>query len=305
MAATANSGTYTAAGQSVSPTSTAQNTVWNSAAGYETYYVNNLFVSENTYSPIYYDLDNTNYYINPASTSSLIGLTVSNTISGSITGTAGSLASYQSNWSSTSTIGNVVGMLAWKNYGNNHVIFDASNSTTPSGTSCSNTNPQNNWTGTYPTLMGWNGSGTYGVRVDSARVADSAGSAGSVDFNNLTNKTGGTGTYQTSGDFRAPIFYDSNDTTYYINPADSTTAANFAGKVQFNYGGASSSTLIQTTGSYGTMGINTYYGVMHTSGNFYIGNPAGGAADLTANNANFSVLYDRANTAYYFDGNNT
>ena len=42
--------------------------------------------------------------------------------------------------------------------------------------------------------------------------------AGSVDFNNLTNKTGGTGTYQTSGDFRAPIFYDSNDTTYFVNP---------------------------------------------------------------------------------------
>jgi hypothetical protein len=152
MAATANSGTYTASGQSVSPTSTAQNTVWNAAAGYENYYVNNLFVSENTYSPIY---------------------------------------------------------------------------------------------------------------------------------------------------------YDSNNTTYYVDPGNSTFSANFAGKVQVNYGGASSSTLIQATGSYGTMGINTYYGVMHTSGNFYIGNPAGGAADLTANNGNFSIIYDRANTAYYFDGNNT
>jgi hypothetical protein len=31
------------------------------------------------------------------------------------------------------------------------------------------------WSGTYPTLMGWNGSTTYGVRVDSARVADNGG----------------------------------------------------------------------------------------------------------------------------------
>jgi hypothetical protein len=52
--------------------------------------------------------------------------------------------------------------------------------------------------------MGWNGGSTYGVRVDSARISDStSGSAGSVDFNNITNKTGGTGTYQTSGDFNA------------------------------------------------------------------------------------------------------
>jgi hypothetical protein len=177
-----------------------------------------LRANTSTYSPIYYDSNNTSYYLDPSSTSNLLGLTVTNTITGNISGTAGSLLSYQSNWASTSTPTNVVGLLGWKNYGNGHVIFDASASTTPSGTACSNTNPQNNWTSTFPTLMGWNGTNTYGVRVDSARVADSAGSAGSVDFNNLTNKTLGTGTYQTSGDFRAPTFYDSNDTNYYIDP---------------------------------------------------------------------------------------
>ena len=66
--------------------------------------------------------------------------------------------------------------LAWKNYGN-HMIVDMSNSTAPNGTSHSNTNPEVNWTGSYPTLMGWNGSNTYGVRVDVSRYADSAGSA--------------------------------------------------------------------------------------------------------------------------------
>ena len=40
---------------------------------------------------------------------------------------------------------------------------------------------------------------------------------GSVAFNDLAAKTGGSGTYQTSGDFRAPIFYDSNDTGTYFD----------------------------------------------------------------------------------------
>ena len=89
------------------------------------------------------------------------------------TGSAATLASGQSNWSGTGVLGNVVGLLAWKNYGNGHVIFDASQSTTPSGGACNNTNPTDAWAATYPTLMGWNGSTTFGVRVDRARLADS------------------------------------------------------------------------------------------------------------------------------------
>jgi hypothetical protein len=156
---------------------------------------------------IFYDWNNTAFYTDPASTSVLNGLTVG--------GFELVRARTQGNWAGSGVIDNVVGLLAWKNYGSGHVIFDASNGTTPSGGSCNNTNPQNNWTGTYPTLMGWNGANTYGVRVDSARVADSAGA---VDFANLTNKGSGTGTYTTSGDFRAPIFYDSNNTGFYTDP---------------------------------------------------------------------------------------
>jgi hypothetical protein len=78
----------------------------------------------------------------------------------------------QSNWNDGTVLNNVIGLLAWKNYSNSHVIFDASASTTPSGRACSNTNPENAWVGSYPTLMGWNGGNTYGVRVDSARISD-------------------------------------------------------------------------------------------------------------------------------------
>lgn len=64
--------------------------------------------------------------------------------------------------------------LRWKNYGNNHVIFDASQGTSPSGTHIDNANPEFNWEGTYPTLMGWNGTNTYGVRVQRSAAADRA-----------------------------------------------------------------------------------------------------------------------------------
>ena len=109
-------------------------------------------------------------------TASLAGNATTATTASSTSGnaaTATALSSGQSNWSGTGVINNVVGMLAWKNYGNGHVIFDASNGTSPSGGAVNNTNAAIAWSGTYPTLMGWNGSSTYGVRVDSARIADS------------------------------------------------------------------------------------------------------------------------------------
>ena len=92
----------------------------------------------------------------------------------SVAGTAISFPATRTDWNNTTAINGVVGQLAWKNYGNNHTIFDASNSTSPSGTAVNNTNSQISWAGSYPTLMGWNGVNTYGVRVDSARVADNA-----------------------------------------------------------------------------------------------------------------------------------
>jgi hypothetical protein len=105
-------------------------------------------------------------------------------------GTAANTA-VQSNWASNGVIGSVVGLLAWKNYGNNHVIFDASQSVSPSGTAVSNSTAQIPWTGQYPSLMGWNGSNTYGVRVDTSRYSDSAGASSTVtiNYNNDSNST--------------------------------------------------------------------------------------------------------------------
>lgn len=101
------------------------------------------------------------------------------TSSGSITGNAATASTFSTGRTNYKGVTDnaVAGQLMWKNYANNHTIFDASASTSPDGGAVNNTNAANAWSATYPTLMGWNGSSTYGVRVDSSRVADSAGNA--------------------------------------------------------------------------------------------------------------------------------
>jgi hypothetical protein len=136
----------------------------------------------------------------------------------------------------------VAGQLMWKEYGNNHTIFDASDSTSPSGGAVNNTNAAVPWAGTYPTLMGWNGASTYGVRVDSARVSDNtSGNAATVTNGVYTtgdqtiggNKTfSGTNTViprlflqRVSNTNSGISFYATNYTSWcmYMSPAGATS----------------------------------------------------------------------------------
>jgi len=87
----------------------------------------------------------------------------------------------RTNWNDNTVIGNVVGQLAWKNYGGNHTIFDASAGTSPDGTAINNTNPGATWIASYPTLMGWNGTTTYGVRVEISRYSEYAYNSDKLD----------------------------------------------------------------------------------------------------------------------------
>jgi hypothetical protein len=119
--------------------------------------------------------------------------------------TATNLSTNSTNWSSNGTISAVVGQLAWKNFSNNHTIFDASAGTSPSATAVNNTNSAIAWTASYPTLMGWNGTSTYGVRVDSARAADIAGNitAHSINQSLATTSNPTFGTVYTGNWFRS------------------------------------------------------------------------------------------------------
>jgi hypothetical protein len=105
---------------------------------------------------------------------SLTGTGASGTWGISITGNAGTATTFSTGRTNYKGVTDaaVAGQLMWKHYGNSHTIIDASNGTAPDGTSINNTNAAVAWSSTYPTLVGWNGSSTYGVRVDSARVAD-------------------------------------------------------------------------------------------------------------------------------------
>lgn len=86
--------------------------------------------------------------------------------------TDGLVAKIRTNWNDGSIINKVIGLLAWKNFGNNHIIFDASKGTDPSEGIISNTDSVQTWIPTYPILMGWNGYVTYGIRVDVCRLSD-------------------------------------------------------------------------------------------------------------------------------------
>jgi hypothetical protein len=240
------------------------------------------------------------------------GTLTATTFSGPLSGNASTSTTFNTGRTNYYNVTNnaVIGQMMWKNYGNNHTIFDASQSTSPSGSSVNNTNSNTAWTASYPTLMGWNGSGTYGVRVDSARIADSAANQGnylplaggimsgnvgrsahnvgfqvggynnigdnatasnpiyaigtsympavttlsnmygigycypSASFIGLTGASGwgmyvasdgdariwldgGTGTVSTAGAMYAGIYYDYNNTAYYVNPSDATSARLF------------------------------------------------------------------------------
>ena len=196
-------------------------------------------------------------------------------ISGS-SASAVNLSTTRSNWSSNGTITAVVGQLAWKNYSNGHTVFDASAGTSPDGTAISSVNPSNLWSNTYPTLMGWNGSATYGVRVDSSRVSDytaasvtftsnGAGAAAGTAFNGSTNQTI---SYNTVG-------------------APSTTGANASGTWGINISGnaASVSNGVYTNGSYANPTWITSLAGSKISGDI-AGNAATATALATARNIN-------------------
>jgi len=140
----------------------------------------------------------------------------------------------RSDWNDGTVVNDVIGQIAWQNYGSNHTIFDASKSLSPSGTSVNNTNSTSTWSATYPTLMGWNGSKTYGVRVDTARYANSAGSvsppaAGTVgSYALLRAKSSSTKTYPNNNVAGSTMSYADTDWNQYSTPAGTWRCMGYA-----------------------------------------------------------------------------
>jgi len=145
----------------------------------------------------------------------------------------------RTNWNGTGNNGQspalqqVVGQLVWRGagYNNGHAIFDASAGLSPEGTVINRDNASIRWISTYPSLMGWNGTNTYGVKVDRAYQAENltgyCQDITNTDLNNLVSQ----GFYKGQNLTNAPeipytwwfITMQSHDTTWVRQ-----TASNFA-----------------------------------------------------------------------------
>ena len=145
-------------------------------------------------APIFYDSADTNYYVDPASTSIVKYL--------------GRRAHGQ---------GLMVG--GYNNIGASHAktnpIFTIGSSYLPSDTALSNMYGIGYTRGDMSGMPGTNGWGMYVAADGDARIF-------------LDGQNGGVGTAQ--GSWRAPIFYDSDNTGYYVNPGASASL-NLAGTI--------------------------------------------------------------------------
>jgi hypothetical protein len=117
--------------------------------------------------------------------------------------------------------------------------------------------------------------------------------------------------FRAGGDARAPIFYDQNDTGYYLDP---NTTSSDALRIR----GGTLHGPNPSWGAYlrvGTNGrVDGWASVMTTNGNLHLDCRNGYATYLNWYNGNTvyvendirpQIVYDRNNTGYYWDGNNT
>jgi len=268
-------------------------------------------------APIFYDSDNTGYYVNPASSSN-IGSWVSNSNGNTQTGAASAVWQHITNTDAGGSYAYL--QLSASGAGNGYLI---KNRATANGV-------------TNQSLYLWNDPGPIEFVP--------AGNAG------LRTTLNTSGSMTVATDVRAPIFYDSNDTTFYVDPNNTSTSAVFAGNISMNgaivrrsagtgylSGNYASSETTATSGAIYTIGgsyyptssgLNNMYGI-----GFTYASVAGGAAGYTggsawglyvASNGNTRVFldsdygrvlatgdmrapvyYDSDNTSYYVDSNNT
>lgn len=195
---------------------------------------------------------------------------------------ADTLTGDQTNWA-TYRASAVANMLGWKNFGSGNVVFDASNSTSPTGSAVSNTDAATTWAPTYPTLMGWNGSTTFGVRVDSAKSAEKAyANTFDINYNGAAAARFSTPSTTTL----SLVVGGGNPITFY------QTGVVAAAGVRVN--GVDG--LLSTQGPILTMGDLGYYGV-GTGGVITQGSASGKATGVTLSKRCGTITMDNASLA--------
>jgi hypothetical protein len=173
---------------------------------------------------------------------------------------------------------------------------------------------------TFPVLVfNSNGSKFSGIGVDYSAAA----SGMRFWVNGSSSDISGTGTFALSintgnfvtavGSFRAPIFYDSDNTTYYIDPAASTSL-NIAGGITIAAANpyiSASSYIVMPGGAYFSSGtvyceaaIQARGGISNDSGNLTLNGGTGGYTNINGS-ARSPIFYDSNDTTYYVDPNST
>jgi hypothetical protein len=279
------------------------------------------------WAPIFYDQNNTAFYIDSNNTSSLNGLQMNSLIIGASSASTDVNTANDSGSLSVRGSGSTVAAISFHRTGAYAINMGVGtdNVFRIGGWSASSNCLQLDSAGRL-TLLTDVRAPIYYDSNNTAFYADPASTSNftnltvtgtlsatvSVDFNNLTNKASGSGTYTTSGDFRAPIFYDSNNTAYYLDPAASGTALNINGGITFaqaNPNIIASSYFVAPGGAYFNSGIVYFQSVLYARGG--IGNDAATALTLSAGHtvingsARSPIFYDQDNTGWYVDGNNT
>ena len=141
--------------------------------------VTQVAYQQNRYISILYDIDNTSYYVDPASTSQVNNVTM-----------------------------------------NGELILDSFGGTTKF---IAGSGDAANYTNQNVVLSGWNGLGFYNPTSGGTYANQTTAF---YDFRN--------GIFNVKGSHRAPIFYDKDDTNYYIDPSTSGTSAYLRGNILIN-----------------------------------------------------------------------
>ena len=240
-------------------------------------------------APIFYDSNDTAYYVDPASTSNLSGLTVASQITGSVSGSSNSIA--------------ITG------YGNGNFTFHQAS-------------------GSFNVFSGWhnylisnhgNGSNYYNTIIampfwGSPRYSRLEGGTQRGPYEFWTSER----TIDSSYDIYAPVYYDKNDTAYYLDPNATSNLYNlqlsgakhtylyitpgngYEAMVRFNGGSGStwyvgSRTSTQLVGS-----TDAWHVYSQTTGQTVSGTDSAGN-HYAVGSSRAPIFYDSNDTAYYVD----
>jgi hypothetical protein len=224
----------------------------------------NNYIATSSRAPIFYDLDNTAYYADFNTTGTSIN------IAGSVNASTFNKPAILVNSSGTSSAGAAFGMQQVTTEGWTGIFVDFEPNT---GWGLYHDNPNNFFLFTAETTTGQIGSGfTVPSRSSGNRTAYTKFL---VDQTTGDVTVGRVGTAQQ--DFRAPIFYDSNNTSFYVDPASTSvlngltiggrTALNTAYYLYHSNRDFPSGTLVQTNINYSVSEGDPF--ILEITGNSY------------------------------------